>query len=232
MGKVSTVFLDIDNTLWWFSRNSDKALADTFAIVGADQWCADYEHFHDTYEVINLELWQQYSLGLVEKPVLEVRRFAHTLEACGYKGNSQLLGRCMNDIYLKQLVTHDELVPGAVELLEYLHGKGYELNVLSNGFKGVQEKKLEAGGMNRYISHVILSEDCGVTKPRKGIYDYAMAQCGCTPDETVMIGDDPGSDIAGALAAGWLTIYLDLRGEPCPDAHHSVKRLLEIKEIL
>ncbi len=229
---IKTVFLDIDNTLWWFSRNSDKALHDTWLITGCDGWCYDYKHFHDTYESINLELWHRYSQGLVEKPVLEVRRFAHTLAACGFDGDSEQLGRRMNTIYLEQLVRHDELVPGALELLEYLHGKGYELNVLSNGFKGVQEKKLEAGGMKRYITHVILSEDCGVTKPRPGIYEYATAQCGCVPSETVMIGDDPVTDIPGAVNAGWLTIYLNMSGTACPAAHHTVNSLLEIKEIL
>ena len=104
--------------------------------------------------------------------------------------------------------------------------------MISNGFKGVQEKKLEAGGMNRYITHVVLSEDCGVTKPRQGIYDYAMRLCGARPEQIVMIGDDPTTDIPGAHDAGWDTIYLNMRGIDCPLAHHTVTSLLEIKNLL
>ena len=116
--------------------------------------------------------------------------------------------------------------------VDYLHNKGYELNVISNGFKGVQERKLEAGGMNRYIKHVILSEDCGITKPRPGIYDYAMQVCGAKPSSIVMIGDDPTTDIAGALNAGWRTIYFNTRSIDCSEAHHTVSSLLSIKDLL
>ena len=123
-------------------------------------------------------------------------------------------------------------MPGAVELLQYLKEKGYQINVISNGFKGVQERKLEAGGMNRFITHVVLSEDCGITKPRPGIYEYAMSLCGAKPQEIVMIGDDPTTDIPGALNAGWHTIYLNINNIPCPTAHHTVSSLMEIKNLL
>ena len=230
---ITTVFLDIDNTLWWFERNSEKALATTFKMMGCDQWCHDYNTFHDHYERFNHALWQQYNHGLVTKEVLEVLRFEQALEACKYCCDDvDELAHAMNTYYLDQLVKHDELVPGALELLHYLHGKGYELNVISNGFKGVQEKKLEAGGMNRYITHVVLSEDCGVTKPRRGIYDYAMQLCGAESQEIVMIGDDPTTDIPGAHDAGWQTIYLNIRDITCPLADHTVTSLLEIKKLL
>ena len=233
MKDITTVFLDIDDTLWWFSRNSELALATTFRLMGCGNWCRNYEAFHDHYEHFNHNLWQQYNQGLVEKEVLEVRRFEQAIEACGYCCDDvDELAQAMNKCYLDQLVRNHHLMPGAVELLQYLHGKGYQLNTISNGFKGVQERKLEAGGMNRYITHVVLSEDCGITKPRPGIYDYAMKLCGAKPHEIVMIGDDPTTDIAGALNAGWHTIYLNTRNIPRPSAHHTVTSLLDIKNLL
>ena len=233
MDGITTVFIDIDDTLWWFSRNSELALAATFRMMGCGEWCHDYEAFHNNYEHFNHELWQLYNQGGVEKEVLEVRRFEQALEASHYCCDDiDELAEAMNTCYLDQLVRNHHLVPGAVELLQYLHGKGYEINAISNGFKGVQERKLEAGGMNRYITHLVLSEDCGITKPRRGIYDYAMKLCGAQPQKIVMIGDDPTTDIAGALGAGWTTIYLNTRNIPCPQAHHTVKSLLEIKKLL
>lgn len=233
MNGITTVFLDIDDTLWWFSRNSELALASTFKLMGCAEWCRDYDAFHDHYEHFNHELWQLYNKGEVEKEVLEVLRFEKALEASKYCCDDiDELASAMNTCYLNQLVRHHNLMPGAVELLQYLHNKGYELNVISNGFKGVQELKLEAGGMNRYIRHVILSEDCGITKPRPGIYDYAMQVCGAKPSSIVMIGDDPTTDIAGALNAGWRTIYFNTRGIECPEAHHTVSSLLSIKDLL
>lgn len=230
---ITTVFVDIDDTLWWFSRNSELALASTFRLMGCGEWCANYDAFHDHYEHFNHELWQLYNKGGVEKEVLEVRRFEQALEASHYCCDDiDELAAAMNTCYLNQLVQNQHLVPGAVELLQYLHGKGYEINAISNGFKGVQERKLEAGGMNRYITHLVLSEDCGITKPRRGIYDYAMNLCDAQPEQIVMIGDDPTTDIAGALGAGWKTIYLNTRGIACPEAHHTIGSLMEVKELL
>lgn len=233
MKGITTVFVDIDDTLWWFSRNSEIALATTFRLMGCGEWCDSYEAFHDRYEHFNHQLWQLYNQGGVEKEVLEVRRFEQALEASRYCCDDiDELAAAMNTCYLDQLVRNHHLVPGAVELLQYLHGKGYEINAISNGFKGVQERKLEAGGMNRYITHLVLSEDCGITKPRRGIYDYAMSLCGAKPEQIVMIGDDPTTDIAGALGTGWKTIYLNTRGIACPEAHHTVGSLMEVKELL
>ncbi len=230
---ITTIFVDIDDTLWWFSRNSELALASTFRLMGCGEWCANYDAFHDHYEHFNHELWQLYNKGGVEKEVLEVRRFEQALEASHYCCDDiDELAAAMNTCYLNQLVRNHHLVPGAVELLQYLHGKGYEINAISNGFKGVQERKLEAGGMNRYITHLVLSEDCGITKPRRGIYDYAMSLCGAKSEQIVMIGDDPTTDIAGALGAGWKTIYLNTRGIACPEAHHTIGSLMEVKELL
>ena len=230
---IKTIFLDIDDTLWWFSRNSELALASTFRMMGCGEWCRDYESCHDHYEHFNHELWQLYNHGDVEKEVLEVRRFEQALEASHYCCDDiDELAKAMNTCYLDQLVKNQHVMPGALELLQYLHKKGYQLNVISNGFKGVQECKLEAQGMNRYITHVVLSEDCGITKPRRGIYDYAMKLCCAKPDETVMIGDDPTTDITGAHNAGWHTIYLNTRNIACPLAEHTVNSLLEIKELL
>lgn len=232
MLDITTVFIDIDNTLWHFSRNSDLALKEAFDFFNCSQWCSSYDEFYHHYEHFNHMLWQLYNQGEVEKDVLMVKRFEQALQACHHSGNTHELAAMLNATYLDRLVMHHELVPGAVELLQYLHDKGYEINALSNGFKGVQQRKLQAGGMNRFITHVVLSEDCGVTKPRRGIYDYAMKLCGVGPSHIVMIGDDPSTDVAGALAAGWHTIYFNLNHVPCHLAHHTVNSLLEIKDIL
>lgn len=233
MEGITTVFIDIDDTLWWFSRNSEVALETTFRLMGCSEWCHDYKAFHDHYEHFNHDLWQLYNHGGIKKEVLEVRRFEQALEASKYCCDDvDELAAAMNTCYLDQLIKNHHLMPGAVDLLQYLHGKGYQINAISNGFKGVQERKLEAGGMNRYITHLVLSEDCSITKPRRGIYDYAMRLCGAEPQQIVMIGDDPTTDIAGALGAGWHTIYLNVRDEACPSAHHTVSSLLEVKEIL
>jgi len=232
MRHIKTIFIDIDDTLWNFEANSILSLQATCKRFLPNDAYSKHGSFMQNYEEYNLALWQLYNKGEVEKDVLMVQRFAQALESIGIKDNNWQIAEQMNDFYLHELVEHDILMPGAVELLQYLKEKGYEINTMSNGFKGIQERKLKAGGMDRYISHVILSEDCGITKPRPGIYEYAQKTCKCAPQGTVMIGDDPTTDILGAHNAGWKTIYLNIRKQDCAYADYTVTTLLDIKNIL
>ena len=66
---------------------------------------------------------------------------------------------------------------------------------------------------------MVLSDDCGITKPFRGIYDYALQQCGVDASHAVMIGDEPEADIEGAHNAGLPTIYYNWRKiDPAPGA--------------
>lgn len=232
--KVQTIFLDVDDTLWWFTENSKVALEQTFHDYGGDFWPCDYDAFHAVYLQHNDQLWDQYHHGLIAKEVLVTERFKRTLVEVGCDSECDELALLMNDHYLAVLAQQPTLLPGARHLLEYLMARGYDVNVLSNGFKGVQQQKLVSGGIDHLVHHVVLSDDCGITKPLPGIYDYAQQVCHCSPETTLMIGDNPETDIAGAKRAGWSTIYFNLRGiEPIGDtADVTVTALEQIEELL
>lgn len=232
--KVQTIFLDVDDTLWWFTENSKVALEQTFHDYGGDFWPCDYDAFHAVYLQHNDKLWDQYHHGLIAKEVLVTERFKRTLVEVGCDSECDELALLMNDHYLAVLAQQTTLLPGARHLLEHLVARGYDVNVLSNGFKGVQQQKLVSGGIDHLVHHVVLSDDCGITKPLLGIYDYAQQVCRCSPETTLMIGDNPETDIAGAKRAGWSTIYFNLRGiEPIGDtADVTVTALEQIEELL
>lgn len=232
--KVQTIFLDVDDTLWWFTENSKVALEQTFHDYGGDFWPCDYDAFHAVYLQHNDKLWDQYHHGLIAKEVLVTERFKRTLVEVGCDSECNELALLMNDHYLAVLAQQTTLLPGARHLLEHLVARGYDVNVLSNGFKGVQQQKLVSGGIDHLVHHVVLSDDCGITKPLPGIYDYAQQVCHCSPETTLMIGDNPETDIAGAKRAGWSTIYFNLRGiEPIGDtADVTVTALEQIEELL
>ena len=117
-------------------------------------------------------------------------------------------------------------------MLEYLSSR-YRVHVLSNGFKGVQDLKLISAGIRHLVDKIIISDDCGITKPQRGIFDYALEQCQAQAESSVMIGDNADADIAGAHNAGWHTIYFNLRGtENCPVADAEVNNLTDVMRIL
>lgn len=233
MKGVVTVFIDIDDTLWWFTENSKLTLRHTFDVFQMERVCP-FERFRDVYLKKNLELWDLYHHGSIDKDFLKSERFRYTLAECGYDGDVEQMARQLDDEYLRYLALQRLTVPGARELLEYLAEKGYDVNTLSNGFQGTQQQKLRSGGLFDLIHRNVLSDDCGITKPQRGIFDYALEQCGADAATTVMIGDNPDADIKGAHDAGWRTIYFNIRGIApiAGTADAVVTRLDEIMDIL
>lgn len=227
------MFVDIDDTLWWFTENSKLALRHTFDAFDISSVCT-YERFKEVYLKKNLELWNLYHHGLIDKDFLVNERFRFTLKECGYKGDVEKMCHLLDEEYLRFLALQPTTIPGARQLLEYLVAKGYDVNTLSNGFQGTQQQKLISGGLSDLIHRNVLSDDCGITKPQRGIFDYALEQCGAEAATTVMIGDNPDADIKGAHDAGWRTIYFNIRGldqiEGTADA--VVTSLDEIQQIL
>ena len=233
MKGIVTVFVDIDDTLWWFTENSKLALRHTFDAYDISSVCT-YERFKEVYLKKNLELWNLYHHGLIDKDFLVNERFRFTLKECGYKGDVEKMCHLLDEEYLRFLALQPTTIPGARQLLEYLVAKGYDVNTLSNGFQGTQQQKLISGGLSDLIHRNVLSDDCGITKPQRGIFDYALEQCGAEAATTVMIGDNPDADIKGAHDAGWRTIYFNIRDlDPIEGTADAVVTSLdEIQQIL
>lgn len=233
MKGIVTVFVDIDDTLWWFTENSKLALRHTFDAFDISSVCT-YERFKEVYLKKNLELWNLYHHGLIDKDFLVNERFRFTLKECGYKGDVEKMCHLLDEEYLRFLALQPTTIPGARQLLEYLVAKGYDVNTLSNGFQGTQQQKLISGGLSDLIHRNVLSDDCGITKPQRGIFDYALEQCGAEAATTVMIGDNPDADIKGAHDAGWRTIYFNISGlDPIEGTADAVVTSLdEIQQIL
>ncbi|MBO4380143.1 MAG: HAD family hydrolase, partial [Muribaculaceae bacterium] len=73
-----------------------------------------------------------------------------------------------------------------------------------NGFSGVQERKLKNAGLK--VDVVVLSDEIDINKPDRRLFDYALQKSGATAEESLMVGDNPLTDIAGAIKAGWRSI--------------------------
>lgn len=208
--NIKTVFVDIDDTVWWTAENSKVALRELFSEFGLGSYCG-YADFYESYISKNNELWGLYHQALITTEYLKTERFAYVLRLIGWRGDVSSMSVDLNERYLDLLSQKSLLLPGAREMMEYLWER-YDVNALSNGFKSVQERKLRAGGILQYVNRLILSEDCGITKPLPGIFEYALRECNAEASTTVMIGDNYDADIVGAHNAGWRTIFFNLKG--------------------
>lgn len=228
---IDTIFFDLDNTLWWFDRNSVVSLRNTFDRYHLDEF-SDFDTFYRTYERHNTALWERFSLGLIEKDYLVNERFRHTLADLHRAGDNTAFAAELNEFYLNDLAHQPYLNDGARETLEELAARGFRLCILSNGFAGIQQGKLASSGIDHLFAHVVLSDDCGITKPLPGIYEYAARVTGCRPETTAMVGDSYSTDIVGAHNAGWATVLFNPANDtPQGDADVKITHLLELLDI-
>ena len=124
------------------------------------------------------------------------------------------------------------LVPGTIELLDYLKPK-YHLHLITNGFQEVQHTKLSGSGMEPYFETLTVSEEVGVKKPNPEIFHYALRKANATVEESIVIGDEMAVDIDGARSAGIDQIFFNPSGQKVDgERTFEVKKLVEIMQIL
>ena len=100
-----------------------------------------------------------------------------------------------------------DLFPETLEVLKALAPR-YELAILSN-FDRRLHSVLDQLGIRTHFREVIISSEAGADKPDPWIFKHALARLGVAPHETLLVGDDPECDVAGAVRAGWHAFHLD-----------------------
>jgi putative hydrolase of the HAD superfamily len=98
---------------------------------------------------------------------------------------------------------HLDPYPGVDRLLERLAAQ-VPLGLVSDGYPAGQLAKLDALHLASHFSTVVLSDQLGRAhrKPDPLPFHLALHDLGVEPTQAVYIGDRPGKDVAGAVAAG------------------------------
>jgi len=231
MSKYLHIFFDLDRTIWDFDKNSTDTLNEIFEKYKLGRVLNCYfEDFFQKYKKHNSELWEAYRNNQIKKEKLSLNRFLLTLN--DFNNNDTLLANYIAQDYIKLSPFKKALLPYAKETLEVL-SKKFTLHIITNGFKEVQFIKLKNSGLNKYFKHIITSEEVGVQKPDKKIFEYALNKTGAKSQNSIMIGDDLKVDIGGAMQVGMDQIYYNINS--CSINHHAtfeIKSLLELTQIL
>jgi len=100
------------------------------------------------------------------------------------------------------------VVPGIKEVLGELT-KIYKLAVICNtGWHSGETVRqlLERYDFPKYFLHLTFSDEAGIAKPHKQIFEYTLEKLGCRAEDAVHIGDSEYSDIVGAKEANMRAI--------------------------
>ena len=187
----SHLLFDADGTLFDYDRGEAKALAATFQTAGIP-FHADYTN---TYRLINAQMWSDFEQGKISQQKLRSERFGRMFQALNIQADPLDFSRR----YQTNLGQAADLIDGALELLQALHGR-HHLHLISNGIPVVQRTRLSLSPIQRYLETITISGEIGVAKPHPAIFDAAFQSMGSPPkSETLIIGDSLTSDIQGGL---------------------------------
>lgn len=107
--------------------------------------------------------------------------------------------------YLLEHLTDDVfLMPGALDLVEYLYKKGHTLGVFTNKVGPHSRALCDHLGVSKYMSAVIGADDTPYRKPDPEFSKYALDKINSTAENTILIGDSP-FDIDAAKSVGMIS---------------------------
>ena len=198
----------MDHTLWDFEENARITLLELYGKLQLEQrGIDDFDLFHRNYLAHNEKLWERYRNGFIKQEELRVKRM--WLALLDFKIADEILAKEMSMQFLELLPTRTILFPYAIEILEYLTKRNYQLHLITNGFEKTQHSKLKHSGLDKYFKEVITSEASNSLKPNKEIFDFAFQKTGAKPQESIMLGDSIEVDIIGAMKAGIDQVFIN-----------------------
>lgn len=218
------IFFDLDHTLWDYETNSRETLQELYDGHNLlEKGVSDFNSFHQEFRRVNAALWELYDHGKIGSEVIREERFRQILST--FQLHDEALNRELSFEYLHTCPKKGNLMPNAIETLQYLAGK-YKLSIITNGFEEIQNTKLSAGNLHSYFEHIITSQKAGHKKPAPEIFDYTLKLNSVSSHEAIMVGDNLITDIGGARKASIATVFFN------PDRiQHEEKVSMEINNL-
>ena len=232
MKNIRHIFFDLDNTLWDHRKNAKLTLEGLFLkyqIQEKHQF--SFDEFHHKYDEINERLWELIRDGEIDKEHLRKHRFYDTFLHFGVDDFE--LAQIFEHQFLDEIIAYNELIDGAIDILDYLKAKNHQIHIISNGFHEVTHRKIDGSGIREYVETVTSADDVNVRKPNPIIFDYALNKANAVKEESILIGDDWIADVKGAQNFGIDVIFFDaLKEDKIEDGLKAIQKLEEIKNFL
>lgn len=230
---LKAILFDVDNTLLSFDgyvKESMRNGFERFKIGTYEDW------MFSVFNRENSKLWRLIEKGEMNFEELQKKRWNMIFECLGISADGVQFEKYFRECLFESAIPED----GAMELLEYLHGK-YTLCIASNGPYKQQVNRLRISGMLPYFSDFFVSEEIGCSKPSEKFFETCLERLNMKtekeirPCEIMIIGDSLSSDMEGGIRFGMQTCFYnpDNKTIPCEmKINYIVESLKEIEDIL
>lgn len=221
---VKAIIFDLDQTLMDFMKMKERAVeAATEAMVDAGLPISKqqaitkinvlYKRFGIEYQNVFDELLKDV-LGKVDQKILAAGVVAYRRVKEGYV----------------------EPYPRVMSTLVELTKRGYRIGMISDAPAFQAWSRLAGMNLHNLFSFVIAFDDSGVHKPHELPFKTAINRLKLEPEQIMMVGDNPGRDIAGANRMGMVTVWAKYGSLYEPDSSDPLQKadytIGDIEELL
>jgi len=192
------VIFDIDGTLYSYVTN-DK--------IAVKSLCEFAEKFLNVKEKDFRTVYQEARRIVKEERLTDggarhsrVLFFQTALELLGKNPFCHVLE--MYDVYWNNFLANMKPFEGAEEFIKKLHRAGVKIALCTDMTAHIQYRKIKQLGLNNFIDFMVTSEETGLEKPARVMFELALKKMNVTAAETAYFGDSPERDIEGAEKIG------------------------------
>ncbi|MBW1883719.1 MAG: HAD family hydrolase [Deltaproteobacteria bacterium] len=161
--------------------------------------------FADLQREVDRELFRETLKEGIECPTL--RRFEALVERLGH-GRDLTLAAGLTTVHmsaLREAVT----IPAHHEAILAALAAEHRLALCSNfSHAETAHAILDEASFTQHLASVVISEEIGIRKPRREIFDAVVRCLDLAPEEILHVGDSLRADVAGAAACGMRTVWL------------------------
>lgn len=223
--KYTTVFFDVDYCLLDTPTSEHRMIKALYAQQG--------QIVDDTvprvYREINRKLWLLLDAGEITRKRLEVLRFEQLFEIYPFFKPAEEAAAW----FLDQWKTATDPMPGAEHLLKRLNEAGVRVFTASNGVAKTMNGRVIGAGLGPWITGMFSADELGAMKPHHDYFDAIFHLSGETDKKKALfVGDNPVSDVDGALDYGMDACLLGWRYTLNPRATYSVPTMQALEDIL
>lgn len=110
----------------------------------------------------------------------------------------------------KGVVYHADCIPEAKETMLTLYEQGYTIVMVADGLVKSFQNTMKENGLDHIFTEWVISEQLGVEKPHRLMFETAMERLGLTEEDKsriIMVGNNLSRDVLGANRFGITSVH-------------------------
>lgn len=224
MKGIEHIFFDLDHTLWDYDRSAQETLLEIYTNFDMEAKGIREKKFINAFHEVNNKLWQKYNIGKIGREEIKNDRFNEVLRMVGI---DTTYSKEASEYFINNCSSKPHLMPDTMMALNYLEGK-YQMHIITNGFDIAQELKMKNSGIHKFFDIIVTSETANTRKPSPEIFELSLNLAKANKANSIMIGDNPKTDIRGAQDFGMKTLFYNPSGTKKSLADYTIESHMEL----